>query len=92
MISNKIIKRYSNYNEYKLAGWNMKDCKDVDEDRLLRVIQSCRDLLKKPYLRFMLFSGFTDAPCVVYNGEERVTKLIPLSDVEQMIKEGKFHK
>lgn len=91
MTNNVIIKKFSNYNEYSLAGWQGA-AKKVDEQRLVAIIDHCRRMIKNPYIRFMLVSDVEEAHCVVYNDTNHVTKLIPLSEVEKMIMEGKFHK
>lgn len=87
---NKIIDKYSNYNVYFLGSGSMGH--SIEEERLLKVIEACRDLLKKPYIRFIYASRFDEAAGVVYDGSERVTKLVSLSDIEKMIEERKFHK
>ena len=91
-MAKNIIDKYSNYNYYIIgaSGTSIPAYK-VEEVRLLKVVKACMDMLKKPYIRFM-YTDRQEPVCTVYDGDNRVTKLIPLTEVEQMIKEGAFHK
>lgn len=92
-MAKSIIDKYSNYNSFIVGadGTNIVAPK-IEEERLRNIIESCIIMLKKPWLRFMYASDAIEAYCVVYDGEERVTKLISISEVEKMIEEGSFHK
>ena len=88
----KIFDKYTNYNVYLIGGKVGKMSHDVDTNRLIKAILGCRELLTKPYLRFMYASRFDEAACVVYDNGERVTKLTTFSAVEDMINNKRFTK
>jgi hypothetical protein len=90
-LNNKIISKFSNYNEYVICGITL-GAKKLEEQRLMNAIESCRKMLKKPYIRFILHSLSEEPECFVYDNGEKVTRLLPISQIEQMIEEGKFHK
>lgn len=87
---NKMFDKFTNYNAYYVA--NRAASKEVDETRLAKIIQALRDLLKKPYIRFMWLADAVEASCIVYDGSERVTKLVPISEIEKMIEERNIHR
>jgi hypothetical protein len=92
-LGNKYIDKFSNYNYYFVGRTITFDAvKEVTEERLLKVLKAINDLLKKPYLRFMFAKDQSDAVAIVYDNNVSVTKLVPLSDIEKMIEERKFHK
>jgi len=84
-----IIDLTSNYRYYIVGSETVHE---IEKERLLNALRACWDIIKAPYLRFMNVSDCSGAYCIVYNGNERVTKLIPFSEVEKMIEEGTFHK
>lgn len=92
-MAKSIIDKYSNYNPYIVGadGTNIVAPK-IEEERLQNIIESCVKILKKPWIRFMYASDAIEAHCIVYDGENRVTKLISISEVEKMIGKGAFHK
>ena len=90
-MAKNIIDRYSNYNFYAV-GTQLVPAHTIDEDRLQNILESCAKLLSKPFIRFMSVANVEEAHCVVYNRDNRLTKIIPISEVEKMIEEGKFHK
>ena len=90
LLGYKIVDRYSNWNYYVVG--NNKLAKKVEDERILKVIGGVIKMLKKPYIRFMYTGRFEEAACVVCDDGRHVTKLVPLSEVEKMLKEGKFHK
>ena len=93
----KRIDKYSNYNGYVLAAWRNKPMAvEVSEERLIKTINSCITLLKNPYLRFMYVSKkgggrYDEAMCVLYDGKNRLTRLVSISEIERMIEEKNFH-
>lgn len=100
--NSKLIDKYSNYMGYILGDSSKKQSHEVSEERLVKAITRCKELLKRPYIRFMWRSDTTlqatghgdcdDAFCVVYDGNERKTRLIPLHEVEAMLEAGVFKK
>lgn len=90
LLGYKIVDKYSNWNYYCVGS--EKFAKKADDERILELISNVMKLLKNPYLRFMYTSKYNEAACVVCDNGRHVTKLVSLSEVEQMVKEGKFHK
>lgn len=84
--------KFTNYNGYicdKRVGAH-----EVEETRLLKVISKMQEKYKNPYIRFMWMQreGIEEALCVFYSDlikNERATKLVPFSEVEQLITEDK---
>ena len=91
-MAKSIIDKYSNYNVYIVGCSDNIDVYQLQQERLLKAIESCVKMLKYPWLRFMKVAEVKEPHCIVFEGDIRVTKLIPFSDVEKMIEEGKFHK
>lgn len=90
MFGNKIIDKYSNYYYYVIGNSLGTRMYEVEEDRLLSLIQSFRDILKKPYLRFMWMTKKNEAVFVLYDGDERLTGLVTMSEAETLIRENKI--
>lgn len=90
--NSKLIDKHSNYMGYILGDSSKKQSHEVSEERLVKAITRCKELLKRPYIRFMYRQDSTDAFCVVYEGDERRTRLIPLHEVEAMLETGVFKK
>lgn len=79
----KVVDKYTNYNYYIVGN---SSAKKVEKDRLLSLIgrmMKSKDH-KSPYLRFMYVSGQEEAVCIVMDGKERLSKIIPFSDAEKM--------
>ena len=91
MFNNKIIDKYSNYNNYVIGKSLGAKIYEVKEDRLLRLIQSFRYLLKKPYLRFMWIKSKNEAVFVLYDGDKRLTGLITMNEADALIREYTFN-
>ena len=86
----RTLDKYTNVNYYLVGAWNMDNiCKDIDEHQLLRVIEGCKRLLKRPYLRFMYVSR-PEAVCFVMDNGQHITRLVTLSQVEEMLADGNF--
>lgn len=74
---------YTNYNVYRVAK---QSSHEIDRERLERIIERCKEkYTEKPYIRFMWVASAEEAMCVLYNGKERATKLIPISELEKQI-------
>lgn len=84
------FEKFTNYNGYicdKRAG-----AKEIEMSRLLKFIVKMQEKFKNPYIRFMWTTkdGVDEALCVMYSDfkkNERATKLVPFSEVEQLIME-----
>lgn len=87
--------KYTNYNGY-ICGYNGHICgrgagaHEVEEERLLNAIAKMQNKYKNPYIRFMWMTreGVEEALCVLYSDmkkNERVTKLVPFSEAENII-------
>ena len=90
MFNDKIIDKFSNYWYYFVGSTNQR--REVDEGRLRKIIGDLRNLLQKPYLQFIYASNKPEAVCFVIEKGKRLTKLVTLSQVEEMIAEGNFDK
>lgn len=75
--------KYTNYNYYII---DMRTAKKVDTERLEKVIEMCKAKLKQPYIRFMYAGKGDEALCVLYDGEQNLTKLVTFTEVEQFVK------
>lgn len=88
MWNNRLVSKHSNYNTYIE---DISRSVAVEHDRLLQVINDLRDKFEDPYLRFMFASNITDdAACILYDGRERITRLVSLSAIEWMIENDDF--
>lgn len=86
MFLQKKFEKFTNYNDY-ICDKRM-NAHDVEEVRLMKVIMKMQEKYKNPYLRFMWATDATSAMCVLYGDikkNERVTKLVPFDEVEQLI-------
>ena len=86
------FEKYTNYNGY-ICDKRTGAC-EVGESRLLKVVVKMQEKYKNPYIRFMWMTkeGVNEALCVLYSDfskNERVTKLVPFSEVEKLIMEDK---
>ena len=82
----KKFEKYTNYNGY-ICDKRM-NAHEVDDIRLMKTIAKMQEKYKNPYIRFMWVTDATEAMCVMYSDfkkNERATKLVPFSEVEQLI-------
>ena len=82
----KKFEKYTNYNGY-ICDKRM-NAHEVDNIRLLKVIDKLTDTYKNPYIRFMWVVDANNAMCVVYSDLKknmRMTKLIPFDEAEKLI-------
>lgn len=82
----KKFEKYTNYNGYICA--KRMSAHEVDNIRLLKVIDKLTDSYKNPYIRFMWVAYTDSAMCVVYSDLKmnvRMTKLIPFDKAEELI-------
>ena len=85
----KQLDKFTNYNYYVvygISGTSKKNVHEVDILRICNTIKLLRETYKKPYIRFMAANNCDTAMCVVYDGNNRVTKLESFNDVEQKVK------
>lgn len=79
------IDKFSNYNYYAVCSGATK----ISEPRLRKVIEMVRDRNKgKGYVRFMLAREKSEPMCILYSdnkGTERLTKLITLTELENLL-------
>lgn len=79
--------RYTNYKIFTTAS-----PKRVNKERLIALIDRCKELLQRPYIRFMNVADAFEPFCILYDGDTTITNLIKFSTLETMAKNGKFHK
>lgn len=82
----KKFEKYTNYNGY-ICDKRM-NAHEVDNIRLLKVIDKLTDTYKSPYIRFMWVADVNNAMCVVYSDLKknmRMTKLVPFDEAEKLI-------
>ena len=82
----KKFEKYTNYNGY-ICDKRM-NAHEVDNIRLLKVIDKLTESYKNPYIRFMWVADTDSAMCVVYSDLKknmRMTKLVPFDKAEELI-------
>jgi len=84
----RTYEKYTNYNGY-ICDRRM-GAKEVDQIRLLKVIDKLSSDYKKPYIRFMWvpMKDVTEAVCFVYSDKDKMTKLtklVPFSEAERVV-------
>ena len=82
----KKFEKYTNYNGYICD--KRRNAHEVDNIRLLKVIDKLTDTYKNPYIRFMWAADTNNAMCVVYSDLKknmRMTKLVPFDKAEELI-------
>lgn len=84
----KVLDTFSNYNLYSM----LPTCKrrPITEERIMQLIKDLRTQLDSPYVRLMSVSGEGDAKAVVYNADKHVTKLVDVTEIEEMVKSNAF--
>ena len=84
------FEKFTNYNGYICD--TRKVARKIEETRLLKVLIKMQEKYKNPYIRFMWMKreGCDEALCILYSNikkNEQATKLVPFSEVEQIIME-----
>lgn len=80
---NALIEKHSNYNLYRMTA-SAKN-RPIAETDVVRIINELRQHYSKPYLRFMTVSGCGEAKAILYDGEQYVTKLVNIGEIEQIL-------
>jgi len=83
----KAIDKHSNYGYYSVCS---SKAHKIEETRLNALVEMVRDKCNgKGFVRFMLVSDTEEPMCILYadfNGKEKLTKLITLSELEDFLK------